>query len=87
MFSFPLELRLENLRLTNPPEKAESVPLQPLPTPAELKAHIPPEGTTIGVLFKIFKGAVVGKERRDKFASMIRTVSRYEKETRSVYPI
>ena len=59
----------------------------PLPTPAELKARIPVEGTTIGELLKVFRGAVDGPERKAKFTEMLRTVSRYESATKLLKPV
>ena len=56
--------------------------LTPFPTIAELKAHIPPEGTTIAKLLKSFKGAIDSVEKKAQFTRMLQTVSRYEKESK-----
>ncbi|MCJ1392110.1 hypothetical protein MMC18_004977 [Xylographa bjoerkii] len=67
--------------------RAASPEASALPTAAELRAHIPTSGTTVAELLTFFKTAVVGKERRDRFTQMLRTVSKYEKETKLLKPI
>ncbi|MCJ1431119.1 hypothetical protein MMC27_000470 [Xylographa pallens] len=66
---------------------ATSPTVIPFPTAAELRAHIPASGTTVAELLTSFKGAVVGKEKRDRFTQMLRTVSKYERDTKLLKPI
>ena len=60
--------------------------IPPFPTAAELKARIPPEGTTISELLKVFRKAIAGKERGARFTDMLRTVSRYDKGSKILFP-
>ncbi|MCJ1405366.1 hypothetical protein MMC11_008593 [Xylographa trunciseda] len=66
---------------------ATSPPVPPFPSAAELRMHIPASGTTVAELLTFFKGAVVGKEKRDRFTQLLRTVSKYEKDTKLLKPI
>ncbi|MCJ1477214.1 hypothetical protein MMC13_005885 [Lambiella insularis] len=56
-------------------------PAIPFPTPGELRAAIPPEGTTISVLLRSFPGAINNKVEQKRFTDMLRTISKYDKET------
>jgi hypothetical protein len=59
----------------------------PFPTAAELRTHIPASGTTVAILLKSFKGTIDSPEKKARFTEMLRTVSKYEKESKLLKPM
>lgn len=59
----------------------------PFPTAAELRTHIPASGTTVAIILKSFKGAIDSAEKKARFTEMLRTVSKYEKESKLLKPM
>ncbi|MCJ1466312.1 hypothetical protein MMC07_004931 [Pseudocyphellaria aurata] len=59
----------------------------PFPTAAELRACIPPAGIKVGELLGHFPGQVVGEERKSRFTRLMRENTRYDKPTKTLYPL
>ncbi len=57
------------------------------PTAAELKAHIPGGGISVGDLLKIYKSQVVGDEKRARFTKLMKENARYDKVTKLLKPL
>ncbi|KAL6718229.1 transcription factor IIF subunit tfg1 [Lecanora helva] len=54
----------------------------PFPTPAELRAQVPPTGIKTNSLLSCFKGRLVGEERRDRFMDMMKRHTRFDPATK-----
>ena len=59
----------------------------PLPSLAEVKARIPPQGITVPELLAFFPRQVVGQERKVMFTQLMRKVSTYDKKTKLLSPL
>ena len=66
---------------------SSSIDPLPLPSPTDLKAYIPPEGTSLNNLLDLFRPTIVNKEKKERFIKMLKTISRYNKETKTLHPI
>jgi len=66
----------------SPPDRAK-----PFPTASQLRARIPPAGGIHMVdLLKCFEGQLVGAERKGRFLRLVRGNTRYDLETKALYP-
>jgi len=75
-----------NMLTPQPPTAAPTNP-PVFPTAAELRLLIPASGITVAVLLESFKGAIDSPEKKVRFRDMLRTVSKYEKETKLLKPL